>query len=189
MRNSGFELALPRNFSRQLKGDRFQLIPSINGEDGEPMEWVRHPRLPIPNDSLIEKVGGGGREGFLRVGFEFLGHLIHKANLLSLSRVLDVGCGVGRVAYALSHYLDPDATYEGFDVCEKSIDWANREIGGLHPNFAFKRIDLQHDLYNPKGVVDPLDFQFPYEENSFDLVFLASVFTHMSAIEIRTYFK
>ncbi|MDA9962037.1 class I SAM-dependent methyltransferase [Opitutales bacterium] len=138
---------------------------------------------------MIEKVGGGGREGFLRVGFEFLGHLIHKANLLSLSRVLDVGCGVGRVAYALSHYLDPDATYEGFDVCEKSIDWANREIGGLHPNFAFKRIDLQHDLYNPKGVVDPLDFQFPYEENSFDLVFLASVFTHMSAIEIRTYFK
>jgi hypothetical protein len=113
---------------KQLKGDRFQLIPSINGEDGEPMEWIRHPRLPIPNDSLIEKVGGGGREGFLRVGFEFLGHIIHKLNLSTLSRVLDMGCGAGQMAYALAHYRVSNAVNEGFDVCEESIDWANREI-------------------------------------------------------------
>lgn len=165
----------------------FSLVPVLEAGNGEPMYLVIDSPIPIPSNSLIDKIGGGGATGFKCVGFDFLGHFIHKGGLLPTARVLDVGCGVGRMAYALAHYIDSDGVYKGFDVCEESIDWANREIGGSRPNFAFKRIDLRHDLYNPEGVVETLDFRFPYEDNFFDFVFLASVFTHLPASEIRAY--
>lgn len=37
---------------------------------------------------------------------------------------LDIGCGCGRVARALTGYLDATATYEGFDAAKKPIEWA-----------------------------------------------------------------
>lgn len=187
MRRAGFEITVSDEWSDLMQGRRLQITPQANGQDGEPIEWVCSPRLPLPGDSLIDLVGGGGREAFFRVGFEFLGHFIHKAGLTPDSRVLDVGCGVGRIAYALAHYLGSDAAYEGFDLCQESIAWANREIGGFRSTFRFERIDLQHDLYNPEGAIHPSDFRFPYENDAFDFVFLTSVFTHMSATEVRSY--
>ena len=187
MRRAGFEILVPTEWTDLVRGRRLKFIPQANGRAGEPIEWACSPLLPPPDDSLIDLVGGGGREAFLRVGFEFLGHFIHKAGLTPDSQVLDVGCGAGRIAYALSHYLGPDSSYKGFDLCQESIDWANREIGGFRSTFRFERIDLRHDLYNPGGAINPSEFRFPYENDSFDFVFLTSVFTHMSAIEVRSY--
>ena len=41
--------------------------------------------------------------------------------------------------------------------------------------------------YNPNGAFKAVDFRFPYEEESFDLIFLTSVFTHMQGAEVRHY--
>jgi len=41
--------------------------------------------------------------------------------------------------------------------------------------------------YNPKGRYEPSDYKFPYDSESFDLVFAYSVFTHMIPEDFEHY--
>ena len=41
-------------------------------------------------------------------------------------RVLDVGCGIGRMARPLAGYLTGDGSYDGFDVNREGIRWCTR---------------------------------------------------------------
>ena len=41
--------------------------------------------------------------------------------------------------------------------------------------------------YNPTGKYKPSDFRFPYPDESFDVVLLASVFTHMLPADVKHY--
>ncbi len=42
-------------------------------------------------------------------------------------------------------------------------------------------------MYNPQGKFKALDYQFPYANESFDFVFLTSVFTHLQPLEMEHY--
>ncbi len=46
---------------------------------------------------------------------------------------------------------------------------------------------MLNQAYNPGGRLDPRSFEFPYPDDSFDFVFLTSVFTHMLPPEVRHY--
>lgn len=48
-------------------------------------------------------------------------------------------------------------------------------------------MDVQNKSYNPKGRIRAADFKFPYENESFEFVFLASVFTHMLPRDLENY--
>ena len=94
--------------------------------------------------------------------------------------MLDIGCGVGRTAIALSEYLS--GRYEGFDIDRESIEWCRREITTRHPNFNFSHVDVfnhQPGSGNLTGELRPEDLVFPYEDEQFDLACLFSVFTHI----------
>ena len=39
-------------------------------------------------------------------------------------------------------------------------------------------IDIRNSRYNPSGEIDASDYRFPYPDESFDIVFAASIFTH-----------
>src|SRR3954452_6830822 len=55
--------------------------------------------------------------------------LIDGGGLVPTDRVLDIGCGPGRVAVHLTRFLDPDAgSYEGLDVMPNAIAWAQGRI-------------------------------------------------------------
>jgi len=117
-------------------------------------------------------------------------HQLHLLkNLVDLDKndtVLDIGSGIGRTAVALTGYLNSDGIYEGFDVVEKGINWCNSKIKSKYPNFNFRYIPLNNDLYNKaEGKADI--FKFPYDANIFDVVFLFSVFTHMRPGEVSNY--
>jgi SAM-dependent methyltransferase len=103
-------------------------------------------------------------------------------------KVLDIGSGIGRTAIALTKFLSKDAKYEGFDVVKKGVDWCNKSISSVYPNFKFKFVALHNDLYNDFDKTAK-DFVFPFEDKSFDKAFLFSVFTHMRIDEIRNYLK
>jgi len=103
-------------------------------------------------------------------------------------RVLDVGCGVGRVAIPLTGTLSPRGSYEGFDVNRSWIRWCQRNITRAHPRFRFKAVSVANTHYG-RGGVDPSRFRFPYEDESFDFVFAMSLFTHMNAAGVHQYLR
>ena len=115
---------------------------------------------------------------FERIGNEFLGHFVELGGLRPDHRVLDVGCGLGRMAVPLARYLSAAGSYEGFDVVEREIDWCRRAIGARHPNFGFRVLDVRNERYNPGGA-DPAATAWPYADSTFDFAIATSVFTHL----------
>jgi SAM-dependent methyltransferase len=93
-------------------------------------------------------------------------------------RVLDVGCGCGRMAASILPYRT-SGVYEGFDVIPSLVDWCRANIVPLYPTARFQQMDLYNKTYIPQGTIQPKDFRFPYGDNAFDFTFLTSVFTHM----------
>jgi len=116
-----------------------------------------------------------------------LDYLVQLCGLQPGDAVLDVGCGSGRMALPLTGYLNSEGRYAGFDISEKAIAWCQEHISRPHPNFDFAVADIYNSLYNPKGKYQSLDFRFPYADESFDVVFLTSVFTHMFPPDVDHY--
>jgi SAM-dependent methyltransferase len=130
---------------------------------------------------------GGDYSEFERIGEEFKRYFIDLGGLEPDHAVLDVGCGPGRMAVPLMDYLTADGRYEGFDVVPREIRWCQDHITPRQPNFRFQLADVQNRHYNPTGGVPAAEFRFPYDDASFDLVVLASVFTHMLEPEVERY--
>ncbi|MFC1590906.1 class I SAM-dependent methyltransferase [Thermodesulfobacteriota bacterium] len=116
---------------------------------------------------------------FSEVGQEFLNHFITLGGLQPHHRVLDLGCGVGRLAVPLTHYLNARGSYHGLDIVPKGIAWCKKKISRCHSNFSFDLADIRNDEYNPRGACDAGNFVFPYENDFYDFVFSVSVFSHM----------
>jgi SAM-dependent methyltransferase len=138
----------------------------------------------IPPLRLRAYVGGGD---FIDVGDVLLGQLIALGGIKAYEAVLDVGCGIGRVAVPLAKYLDHTGKYDGFDIVKQGIDWCNDNISKKHPNFRFQWAGIYNKTYNTAGKMLAREFTFPYPDGSFDLVFLTSVFTHMLPEDVEHY--
>lgn len=129
-----------------------------------------------------------GRGDFAATGEEFLAHFRELAGLRPDHRVLDVGCGIGRMARPLAAYLDPArGSYDGFDVDRDGIGWCRRVYGRRHPHFRFQVADLFNARYHPGGAHRAAEYRFPYDDGSFDLVVATSVYTHLLEEEADHY--
>jgi SAM-dependent methyltransferase len=127
------------------------------------------------------------RANYAEVARNLFNVLVTGASVLPGERVLDVGCGTGRVAVPLAEYLGETGSYEGFDNSAARIDWCNERIAPLHPRFRFQTLDVYSSLYNPDGALKGDEVVFPYEPDEFDVVFLFSVFTHMLGDDVAHY--
>lgn len=128
-----------------------------------------------------------GDGDFHKVGQEFLGYLKELADLQPDSRVLDIGCGIGRIAVALTNYISPGGSYEGFDIVPIGVEWCQKHITPRYPNFRFTQADIFNKFYYPKGTQQSDSYEFPYGSDSFDVVVLTSVFTHMLPDDVDHY--
>jgi len=129
-----------------------------------------------------------GRGDFVETGDEFMRHFLDFAGLQAGHRVLDVGCGIGRMARPLAGFLDPQrGSYDGFDVDRRGIGWCRRRYARRHPNFRFLRADLFNRRYHPGGAHKASEYRFPYDDDSFDLVIATSVYTHLLEEEADHY--
>ena len=130
---------------------------------------------------------GGWRGAYKAIGDEFLGYLVDLCGLQPGDAVLDVGCGSGRMAVPLTGYLNREGRYAGFDVSRKQSRGARRTSRDHTPTSISESQILRTNMYNPKGKYKSSDFRFPYPDGSFDVVFLASVFTHMLPPDVEHY--
>ncbi|MFO7977234.1 MAG: methyltransferase domain-containing protein, partial [Bacteroidales bacterium] len=129
-----------------------------------------------------------GRGDFVRTGDEFLNRFIESAGLQPHHQVLDIGCGIGRMARPLAGFLNEKGAYEGFDIVEEGVRWCSQKYHDF-PNFRFRHLPLRNDLYNLSVSEQASRFTFPYEDNSFNLAISISVFTHMQKSEVNQYLQ
>jgi SAM-dependent methyltransferase len=137
---------------------------------------------PVPPQELFRH-----RDDYLAVARRMFDVLVDVTGLTPTDRVLDVGCGAGRLATPLARFLGPEGSYEGFDNNADRIAWCNEHVGGLHPNMRFSLADVYNGQYNRTATLQPRDFTFPYGDREFDVVVLMSVFTHMLPEDIEHY--
>lgn len=142
-----------------------------------------HLKYNLPQN-YQDLIGGGD---FVKVGEDLLEQMIKACNIKQNENILDIGCGLGRLALPFSNYLNSEGSYTGFDIVKEEIDWCNKVIVPKNPNFKFYHSDVYNFHYNPTGSVRSCFYKFPEESNKFDFIFLTSVFTHMLSLEIDNY--
>lgn len=116
---------------------------------------------PLPPRRLMVRVAGtADADWFLRAGRAGYDAIAAHVPLDRVDSVLDFGCGCGRVT---RYFRDFDGDVAGSDLNEDAIAWCR-------PNLPFARFELN-------GLAPPLVF----DDESFDLVYALSVFTHLTA--------
>jgi len=144
--------------------------------------------LPLPPKDLRIWVGPFSDPAlFARSGEEMVRDIIRLCDLSRGSRILEVGCGCGRLARAFASHIGATGSYEGFDVVHALVDWCRQHLEPLLPNFRFSLADVHAPGYNPTGTVAASEYRFPFAANEFDAAVVSSVFTHMLADEIENY--
>ncbi len=128
-----------------------------------------------------------GRGDFRATGEEFLGHFRDLGGLREQDRVLEMGCGIGRMARVLAPVLRPPGSYDGFDVVAGGIAWCAERYRDTPAPFRFRHADLRNSAYNPHGALDAGSYRFPYEDGAFDLVIATSLFTHLLPVAAEHY--
>lgn len=93
--------------------------------------------------------------------------------------VLDVGCGIGRSAWAMTGFLSGSGKYVGLDIVAFAIKWCQEHIAKRHPNFSFLHADIYNRVYNSRGEIGPDRYSFPFPPTTFTFCMAMSVFTHL----------
>ena len=89
-----------------------------------------------PPRDLGTSIGGASEQ----VGVEFFSYIRDYGALEPDHRVLDVGCGVGRLAIPLTKYLSRSGSYNGFDIVQRSNGAATPISAFISPTFGTKTI-------------------------------------------------
>ena len=137
----------------------------------------------LPPQKFVDRVGGD----YHVVGRRAFRYLSEYVNLQPEMSVLDIGCGCGRLAVPLSSFLASE--YRGLDVAPDMIDWCRKNISPRNPHFQFDAADIYNALYNPSGSLTAETFRLPYESESFDVIVLISVFTHLLPGTVSNYLR
>lgn len=133
--------------------------------------------LPIQDDSEAPRGGiNPNSPMFDKIGQQFLQLFIDHGRLTKSSKVLDVGCGTGRIAKAMESFLE-GGKYVGLDNNSRFIDYCQ---SSYKKSFKFDHCDVQHDEYNPSGTINAADYEFPYPNRSFDFVCAIALFNHLT---------
>ncbi|MGH2437113.1 MAG: class I SAM-dependent methyltransferase, partial [bacterium] len=128
--------------------------------DGLPIPPLRLVRLATGTSSLAWSFHSGA------LAAESIGDVLerNRIDIRNLRSILDFGCGYGRV---VRQWAGLQADVHGCDYNPRSVRWCRRTL----PFAAFETNALQPPL--------------PYRNDSFDLVYALSVFTHLPAPLLR----
>ena len=133
--------------------------------------------------SFMDYSGGG----FVPIGNHLVQLMTARAGLADGMVVVDIGCGIGRMAVAMSKRLR-SINYVGFDVVNYGILWCRKRFSAL-PGYRFVHANIFNTFYNPRGSEAGSSYRFPASDSTADFVCATSVFTHMPAAEVTHYLR
>lgn len=162
----------------QLLNPIDRLVRSVSGRGHLPPMSIR-----VRSNGLRYQFGG---QRFDRLGGVIARELVERAGLNHGSKVLEIGCGCGRFAFALAPVLG-NGGYIGVDIDRPSVEAAKRNRFLKDKNFEFHSLDVHNAEYNPEGKIEAAHYRFDFNDESFDVVFLVSVFTHMLPDDVSNY--
>jgi ubiquinone/menaquinone biosynthesis C-methylase UbiE len=108
-----------------------------------------------------------------RAGFNPMGDMIRETGLRGDERVLDVGCGTGRVSIQIAKMLN-NSRVTGIDIFEG--------VSGSTPDIPRRNAEIE-------GVADRVEFRhgnaldLPFEDDSFDIVTMGSVLHEIHSVD------
>lgn len=112
-------------------------------------------------EEYYKYVGSPTRENFVEVGNKIVEHL--KINHVTKdAKILDAGCGTGRVTEPLTKYLSGKAVYVGFDIGKEAVEYCQAK---------YKKSNY-HFVTTDGSAVPTLGYKF-------GAILFMSVFTHL----------
>jgi SAM-dependent methyltransferase len=166
------------------------LNKSDSGEEKPSPDFVEYKGLRLPPPSIrFCTTDWKNDEFFIKSASREVKRLEELAGLNENSTLLDIGSGQGRLPIGILATLGKIKAYFGVDVSMPSVEWCKRNISEYHHCFQFIYTDFQNPRYSPKGVQFRYPIQLPLADNSFDVIFLYSVFTHMDSNDVIAYLR
>jgi SAM-dependent methyltransferase len=170
-----FRRAIRRPRRREPDIDEYaRTLQNVTTENEEHFRGAPY-SVSIPNVRL-RAASSTGELGYWYAIGEAWAH-IADAFLPASARVLDIGCGCGKMARFFVHRRD--LVYTGLDVHYPSIYWCDREFARYSDRFRFAHVDVWSRLYNPLGTLAADRVTLPVDDESIDLVICGSLFTHL----------
>jgi SAM-dependent methyltransferase len=143
-------------------------------------------KVPPPPPELAPAIGMGD---FYQIGRDMVRLIDELAGVAPDERIVDVGCGLGRLVQPLRSLLDHRGRYDGVDIVKPFVEWDRQAISSRDSRFRFHHLDLFNTEYNREGKLDPATVRFPFADGSFSLAIATSLFTHLQADAAANYLR
>jgi SAM-dependent methyltransferase len=165
---------------------------SIMGED----EFNTLKRLTIANKFIPvppnpRNFVGGDADDFIWHGLGQV-ELLWSKGLLQSHSVLELGCGIGRLALPLTQYLDNSGFYFGIDINLGGVAWCHENITQRYTNFHFAVVNARNENYghpHEYGRKSFVSAEIPLPTGrTFDFIVAFSLFTHLLWDDVQRYF-
>ncbi|MDP3912519.1 MAG: class I SAM-dependent methyltransferase [Bacteroidota bacterium] len=124
-----------------------------------------NPQVKLPPDYLIYESFQINYQKYYTESIDtsmWVANHFRKHTELKDKKILDWGCGPGRIIRHLPAVIGNGCEYFGTDYNAKTIDWCTKNL----PDISFNKNSLKADL--------------PYPNEFFDMIYGISIFTHLS---------
>ncbi len=125
-------------------------------------------------------------DAFIKTAVKDVKRLEKYCDLNADSRLLDWGCGAGRLAVGVRERFETGriADYHGVDIQPELIEWAEANLAG--PGYRFTLLDVSNERYNPDGTPERT---LGAEPGTVDVFYAYSVFSHMNDEDTPAYLR
>lgn len=143
---------------------RFFIEKNKNKQDNKAFK-AQNPDIVLPPDYMMYESFQMNYKKYFTDSIEtakwLKGHFEKYVELKNI-KVLDWGCGPGRIIRHLPQVMGESNEYYGTDYNPKTVDWCRENLKGIHFN------------------QNSIEAKLPYDDNSFDVIYGISIFTHLS---------
>ncbi len=140
--------------------------------------------FPVPDE--FRRGAFGGRK-LVETGKQILDLVCETAGIESFDGldILDYGSGY-RMAQVLLEFDMEFASYCGIDIDPEMMGWLQDH--NPDPRMDFHLVPFQNELYRPEGEQMAGESQLPVGDNTYDVIMMFSVVTHLAPHDTRALF-